>query len=88
MSAETSRAANRVREAEKAHGIRTFLKRRVQKRRTLIVSKSESFYGSGDGSDRTHKRAPAHPAGDPGHGPSRAPKTQSDQIGRRQYPWN
>ena len=42
--------------------------------------------GSGNGSDRAHKRAPAHPAGNAGHGLSGAPKTQSGQIGRRQHP--
>ena len=46
------------------------------------------FDGSGDGSDRSHKRAPAHSAGNAGYGPSGAPKAQSGQIERRSPQWN
>ena len=49
MNEETARTGIRVREAEKAHGIRTFSQGRGAKRRTLIVSKLESFYGAGSG---------------------------------------
>ena len=58
MNEETARAGIRVREAEKAHNIRTFHMGGVQKRRTLIVSKLESFYGAGGGT-RTHTLSPA-----------------------------
>ena len=46
MNGESARAGIRVREVENAHGIRTFSQGGVQKRRTLIVSKLESFYGT------------------------------------------
>ena len=44
MNEETARAGIRVREAEKAHNIRTFSQGGAQKRRTLIVSKLGSKY--------------------------------------------
>ena len=47
MNEETARAGIRVRKAEKVQSIRVFIKGGVQKRRALIVSKLESFYGCG-----------------------------------------
>ncbi len=41
---EVARTAIRVRDAGKAHGIRTFSKG-MDEKRTLIVSKLEPFYG-------------------------------------------
>jgi len=45
MYEKTAQTDIRVREAEKAHNIRTFSHGRGAKKRALIVSESESFYG-------------------------------------------
>ncbi len=45
MNAETDQATIRMAKVWNAHGIRIFHRGWVQKRRTPIVSKSESFYG-------------------------------------------
>ena len=53
MNEENSRASIRAREAEKAHGIRTFSKGWGAKKKGPNVSKLESFYGAESGT-RTH----------------------------------
>ena len=45
MNEERARAGIRVREAEKAYSIRVYSQGSGAKKRALIVSKLESFYG-------------------------------------------